>query len=85
MLFSEFDIPVGTRWFVAGRHGLGLKGQDVLFMLSLLLLLLERWIKDRNAWTKVSWIFLGTGGDRICLPVPTPIIVTRTGVNRPLA
>ena len=54
-------------------------------MLPLFLLLLERWVKDRDAWTKVSWIFLGTGGRRICLPVPTPINVTRAGVNKLLA
>lgn len=38
---------------------------DLLLPLSLLFLLLERWVKNRNAWTKVSRRFLEEGGNSL--------------------
>ena len=51
----------------------------------MLLLLLERWVKYRDACREVSWPFLKVHGDMVNLPVPTPIAVTINGVKSPLA
>lgn len=83
VLFFEFDDSVKT--LACSRRMRFGTGLYILLLLFLLFLLLECWVKYCNAWTKVSWQFSGTGGDQVCLPVPTPTNVTSTGVKRPLA
>ena len=75
---------LGTCWFVAGKLRFQ-TGPNLLLLFLLLYISLECWVKYRDSWTKVSRQFWERREVMISLPVPTPTMVTSTGVKRPLA